>query len=399
MARGHGGYSGDNGYDDGGYDTGYDTGYDSGYDGGNGRFQGGNRGYDRRGSGGEPRRTIPLAPGYDNEYDDYPRSSALAPYGETGDRLPALAQDETGPVIIAGDGVSMGEPFIKRRERPLTMRLTIIGLIACIMVTGMFAVTPLGASASTSISSFQAISGSIILQKTPAFFWYTAVWGDTPESIAKKFGVQVGGIYQMNNLLAGQEISIGIAYKIPQDPSYGKDYRPLSFVPTGGSGSTTFGNSPWTSIAGDPAPGDEVLCGPDGNGNPMGYSLRSPNWNSYWVRGFTWFHNGVDMAAARGNPIHAAQSGQVIWAGWDVGGLGWSVKINHCHHVSTVYGHMDKLLVKVGDTVLQGDEIGLEGSTGWSTGPHLHYMVEWNNEPVDPMAYYGYNNYTITHNG
>jgi murein DD-endopeptidase MepM/ murein hydrolase activator NlpD len=107
----------------------------------------------------------------------------------------------------------------------------------------------------------------------------------------------------------------------------------------------------------------------------------------------------VDIAAAEGNPIHAAQSGQVIWAGWDVGGLGWSVKINHCDHISTVYGHMDKLLVKAGDNVQQGDPIGLEGSTGWSTGPHLHYMVEVDNQPVDPMAYYNYNTNSVTQNG
>lgn len=375
----------------------------------------GNEQHSRRGGGrdsqpygGRARRTIPLSHMYDDDgydighdsvYDAaYDRRGALTPYPDADGRYPAVVQDETGPVIIAGDGVSRGDPFIKRRERPLSMRLTVVGLIACILVTGIFAITPLGASASNSISSFQAISGSIVLNKDPAFFWYTAVWGDTPESIAKKFGVEVGGIYELNNLLAGQEISVGIAYKIPQDPTYGKDYRPLSFVPSGGDGTTTFGNSPWTSIAGDPAPGSEVVCGPNGNGNPMGYKLHSPNWNSYWVRGFTWYHNGVDMAANEGNPIHAAQSGEVIWAGWDVGGLGWSVKINHCDHVSTVYGHMMKLLVKTGDTVLVGDTIGLEGSTGWSTGPHLHFMVEWNNSPVDPMAYYGYNNYAITHN-
>ncbi len=346
---------------------------------------------------GGPRRTVPLSHMYDD--DDFAHGAALIPYGNTDDRLPAIIQDDTGPVIIAGDGVSMGNPFIKRRERPLTMRLTIIGLVTCILVTGMFAVTPLGASASNSISSFQAISGSIVLNKDPAFFWYTATWGDTPESIAQKFHVQVGGIYELNNLLAGQEISVGIAYKIPQDPSYGKDYRPLSFVGGGNSGTTTFGNSPWTSIAGDPAPGSEVVCGPNGNGSPAGYQLHSPNWGAYWVRGFTWYHNGVDLAAAEGNPIHAAQSGQVIWAGWDVGGLGWSVKINHCNHVSTVYGHMEKLEVTVGQLVLAGDVVGLEGSTGWSTGPHLHFMVEWNNTPVDPMAYFNYNEYTITHNG
>jgi peptidase M23-like protein len=397
VARGRGGFPEDNGY--------YDD--DDGQSGANGRFRGAGRAdgrNDRTDSrpsrfGGGARRTVPLSDGFDDYDDDgdYPRSGALISYDETGDRLPAVVEDETGPVIIAGDGVSMGDPFIKRRERPLSMRLTIIGLITCILVTGMFAVAPLGANASSSISSFQAISGAVVLKKDEAFFWYTAGWNDTPETIAQKFGVQVGGIYELNNLLAGQEISVGIAYKIPVDKSYGKDYRPLSFVAPASNGSTTFGNSPWTSIAGDPPPGSEVVCAPNGNGNPMGYNLISPNWNSYWVRGFTWYHNGVDLSTTAGNPIHAAQAGQVIWAGWDVGGLGYSVKINHCNHVSTVYGHMMKLEVTVGQIVLRGDVVGLEGSTGWSTGPHLHYMVEWNNQPVDPMAYYGYNTYSITH--
>ncbi|HLJ81714.1 MAG TPA: M23 family metallopeptidase, partial [Ktedonobacterales bacterium] len=124
--------------------------------------------------------------------------------------------------------------------------------------------------------------------------------------------------------------------------------------------------------------------------------LVPPNPGAVWIRGFTWFHNGVDLAATDGNPIHAAQAGEVIWAGWDVGGLGWSVKINNCNGISTVYGHMQKLLVKVHDLVGPGAVVGLEGSTGWSTGPHLHFMVEVNNVPVDPMAYYGYSTGAIT---
>ncbi|HEV8192873.1 MAG TPA: M23 family metallopeptidase, partial [Ktedonobacterales bacterium] len=68
-----------------------------------------------------------------------------------------------------------------------------------------------------------------------------------------------------------------------------------------------------------------------------------------------------------------------------------------CFGVSTVYGHMLKTLKKAGDPVTAGELIGLEGSSGWSTGPHLHYMVEVNNVPVDPMAYYNYNTYQITH--
>jgi hypothetical protein len=333
--------------------------------------------------------------------DDYDLSrhtgAALVPLGESDANLPAVANGNgtVVPVIIPGTGVSMGNPFIKRRERPLTMRIAVVTLMACIVVTGLFAVTPLTSNANgDDVSSFQALSGAVVWHKAPTFHWYTAQFGDTPEKIADMFNVQVGGIYEMNSLMAGQEITVGKAYKIPDDPNYGKDYRPAS-IATGGYGATTYGSSPWTSLAGTPPP--EALCGPNGNGNPSGYHLVSPNPNSYWVRGFTWFHNGIDLSTVAGNPIHAAQDGEVIFAGWDVGGLGWSAKINHCNHVSTVYGHMEKLLVKVHDLVQAGNTIGLEGSTGWSTGPHLHFMVEWDNNPIDPMPYYNYNEYAITH--
>jgi len=312
--------------------------------------------------------------------------SALMPFDRAG--VPALAKgQEAAPVLIPGSGVSMGNPFIKRRERPLTMRLAIVTLMACLLVTGLFTVTPLTGATAGGGNAFQVLSGAVIWQNQPSYHWYTAQPGDSVEGIATKFNVQIGGIYELNNLLAGQEITIGKAYKIPDDPYYGKDFRPATLV-VASNGSTTFGSSPWTSMAGAPLP--EALCGVNGNGVPTAYDLVPPNPGSFWVRGFSWYHDGVDISITAGNPIHAAQSGEVIWAGWDVGGLGYSIKINNCYGISTVYGHMESLNVKAGDNVVAGYTIGLEGSTGWSTGPHLHFMVEVNNNPVDPSQYYGY---------
>ena len=125
--------------------------------------------------------------------------------------------------------------------------------------------------------------------------------------------------------------------------------------------------------------------------------MVAPNPNAHWVRGFTWFHNGIDLATTYGNSIVAAQDGQVIWAGWTNTGFGWSVRINHCNHVSTLYGHMAKVLVKAGDNVRAGQPIGLEGSSGWSTGPHLHFSLFVDNGFVDPYPYYSYSVYKITH--
>ncbi len=98
-------------------------------------------------------------------------------------------------------------------------------------------------------------------------------------------------------------------------------------------------------------------------------------------------HTGIDLAASYGTPVMAADSGQVIWTGWDISGLGWAVKINHGHSIATVYGHLARFIVNVGQNVTKGQVIGYEGSTGASTGPHVHFMVVVNNIWVDPTHY------------
>jgi hypothetical protein len=98
-------------------------------------------------------------------------------------------------------------------------------------------------------------------------------------------------------------------------------------------------------------------------------------------------HTGIDLAAPYGTAVMAADSGQVIWTGWDWSGLGWAVKINHGHYIATIYGHLEGFVVKVGENVTKGQVIGYEGSTGASTGPHVHFMVLLNNIWVDPMSY------------
>jgi Peptidase family M23 len=98
-------------------------------------------------------------------------------------------------------------------------------------------------------------------------------------------------------------------------------------------------------------------------------------------------HTGIDLASPYGTPVMAADSGQVIWTGWDISGLGWAVKINHGHYIATVYGHLARFIVNVGQNVTKGQVLGYEGSTGASTGPHVHFMVVVNNSWVDPTLY------------
>jgi murein DD-endopeptidase MepM/ murein hydrolase activator NlpD len=88
-------------------------------------------------------------------------------------------------------------------------------------------------------------------------------------------------------------------------------------------------------------------------------------------------HNGLDIAVAAGTPIHAADSGRIIWSGWRTDGLGNCVMIDHGNGLITIYGHMiRKPPVYVGQYVSKGDIIGNIGSTGRSTGPHVHFMVK-----------------------
>jgi len=107
--------------------------------------------------------------------------------------------------------------------------------------------------------------------------------------------------------------------------------------------------------------------------------------NPFGGRGFE-YHEGQDIDAARGTPVQVAATGRVIIAGWQRG-YGNVVYVDHGAGLSTRYGHLSEIDVSVGQTVTRGQTIGLVGSTGRSTGPHLHYEVRINNQPVDPRPY------------
>ncbi len=95
------------------------------------------------------------------------------------------------------------------------------------------------------------------------------------------------------------------------------------------------------------------------------------------------FHTGVDIPASRGTPVPAAHDGKVLFAGW-YGGYGKLVILDHGHGVSTLYGHLGRISVRTGQSVSRRQIIGYVGSTGYSTGPHLHYEIRRNGRPVNP---------------
>lgn len=98
-------------------------------------------------------------------------------------------------------------------------------------------------------------------------------------------------------------------------------------------------------------------------------------------------HTGIDLGAGSGTSIRAAGAGRVVFAGWR-GGYGRVIILDHGGGVTTLYAHQSALLVSEGRQVSQGQAIGRVGSTGYSTGPHLHFEVRVDGSPVDPMGYF-----------
>ncbi|WP_378950461.1 murein hydrolase activator EnvC family protein [Pelosinus sp. sgz500959] len=115
--------------------------------------------------------------------------------------------------------------------------------------------------------------------------------------------------------------------------------------------------------------------------------ITSPfGWRSHPVFGSQRFHSGIDIGAEYGDTVRAADGGVVIFADW-MGGYGKAVIIEHGNGISTLYGHNSELLVSEGQRVRKGEPISRVGSTGYSTGPHLHFEVRQGGSPVNPLSY------------
>jgi murein DD-endopeptidase MepM/ murein hydrolase activator NlpD len=113
--------------------------------------------------------------------------------------------------------------------------------------------------------------------------------------------------------------------------------------------------------------------------------------SSYWFEpaygSYPHFHTGIDLVEPFGSPVYAADDGVVALVGSSSSGYGNYVVIAHSGGLDTLYGHLATSLVKVGDRVTQGQPVGMEGSTGNSTGAHLHFELRINQKPVDPSPY------------
>ena len=120
---------------------------------------------------------------------------------------------------------------------------------------------------------------------------------------------------------------------------------------------------------------------------PVNGEITSPfGWRVHPIWGTQIFHAGLDIGADYGEPVHAADSGTVVYAGW-MGGYGNAVMVDHGGGLVTLYGHNSSITVSEGQQVGKGETIALAGSTGNSTGPHCHFEVRVHGEVTSPLQY------------
>ena len=207
--------------------------------------------------------------------------------------------------------------------------------------------------------------------------YHTVRAGETLVSIAAEYEVEQAALYnEWNELEEGDRPFEGQLLVVPGGQSERVDLEPpRPTYPVAGASGLSWGVCSGVTFTGPGANGWFIL--------PTG-SSRVSGWYFHDRRNPT--HIGLDYACRLGDPLYAADNGVVTIAGWN-GGYGVLVEVNHGNGFITRYGHFSDIIVGCGQAVYQGQLLGYCGSTGWSTGPHLHFEIRSNGVPQDPQIY------------
>lgn len=234
---------------------------------------------------------------------------------------------------------------------------------------------------------------------------YTVKSGDNISSISKKYGLtNISTLISVNNISNAKQLRVGQKLKIPSidgiihtvnagetlegiSAKYNCDYSAILDVNDMTSsllqkGERIFIPGKALDQSSLKKALGELFIKPIAGA----YRLTSPyGYRADPFTGVRSFHTGIDMAIATGTPIRAAMDGKIATAGWN-NVYGNYVIITHDNGYQTLYAHMQKYIVATGQKVTQGSTIGYVGSTGYSTGPHLHFSVYKNSKLIDPMT-------------
>jgi murein DD-endopeptidase MepM/ murein hydrolase activator NlpD len=242
---------------------------------------------------------------------------------------------------------------------------------------------------------------------------YTVKEGDTLSSIAGKFGVSLDSVKWANPSINWQKVKpgvvvaippvTGVVYKVKAGETVNSIAKKFQTEPQGivDFPLNTFANDETfalvagqTLIVPDGIMPDETVTAPrlatvltpDAGAVSATGSFVWPTQGRI-TQSFRWYHKGEDIANAIGTPILAADAGKVVTAGWTNVGYGNHIIIDHENGYMTLYGHLSQINVVAGQRVARGALIGLMGSTGRSTGPHLHFEIRTSGGNVDPLGY------------
>src|SRR3989338_6599732 len=246
---------------------------------------------------------------------------------------------------------------------------------------------------------------------------YVVEAGDTLSTIARRFGVNVGTILWANSRTEFQYLRPGDALKIPPvsgvlvavkkgdtllaiAQKFGSDANEIMRVnrlvpdkpcPRGLEVVLPGGRPPYAAQI---AVREPIPTRPGGPRPPSADLTRTPLAKLLWptsgrviTQYYGWRHTGLDIDGDYSSPIYAATDGVVTTAGWNKGGYGLQIVMQSPNGVSTRYAHSSKLFVKVGDRVKRGEVIAMVGTTGRSTGTHLHFEVYVNGKRANPLSY------------
>jgi len=214
---------------------------------------------------------------------------------------------------------------------------------------------------------------------------YTAAEGDTVESIAEAYKVTPDAIYvdgyEWNQLKPGEQPFAGASLIIPGGSREFKSWAVSAAenTPQSSSGSTSSG-----AVV---ARGDIGTCSGAAVGGLVGSGQFIWPAPKHFLSGnpYAGWHPGIDIAAKVGDPVYASDSGVVIYAGWNSWGYGNLVVIDHGNGWQTYYAHNSEIYVGCGQSVYQGSVIAGAGSTGRSTGPHVHFETRFNGTIPNPF--------------
>jgi len=279
-----------------------------------------------------------------------------------------LAFNDSGDIVFKPQNLTSGGSLENSQGRTEIIYYTVQNGDTVSTIARRFSLTVNTILWANNLTAFSLIRPGDTLTILPCSgVLYTVRSGDTVSRIATKYGIEAEKITSTNNLgvgiKIGQKIILPGAKKISETAAARQtnSYTGLSVI-------RDLVKAPTSKVSGS--------------------KMTWPTVGHRITQYFSWRHNGVDIGNKVGTPIYAADAGvvEISTGGWN-GGYGNTILINHGGGKKTRYGHLSKLFVKAGDAVEKGENIGAMGSTGRSTGPHLHFEILINGGRYNPLNY------------